>query len=116
MLIVDIDFCIDYYTSHPPFDSASSVAIAAVGTICLAVQYGEVRRRDSLERERDALIPPSQGVILFFFLRKYPDFLRTSMWFGLALYFVSLFASSFATQVCTAAFSASYSEAHDLAS
>ena len=37
------------------------------------------------------------------------------MWFGLALYFVSLFASSFATQVCTAAFSTSYSEAYNLA-
>ncbi|TBU21833.1 major facilitator superfamily domain-containing protein [Dichomitus squalens] len=71
---------VDYYTSHPPFDSASGVAIAAVGTICLGIQYGE-------------------GIFLIFFLRRYPDFIRTSMWFGLALYFVSLFASSFATQV-----------------
>ncbi|PIL35155.1 MFS general substrate transporter [Ganoderma sinense ZZ0214-1] len=70
----------DYYTSHPPFDSASGVAIAAVGTISLAIQYGE-------------------SCLLLLFMRKYPDFLRTSMWFGLALYFASLFASSFATQV-----------------
>ena len=34
--------CPDYYTSHPPFDSASNVAIAAVGTVSLAIEYGEV--------------------------------------------------------------------------
>lgn len=34
--------CSDYYTSHPPFDSASNVAIAAVGTVSLAIEYGEV--------------------------------------------------------------------------
>ncbi|KAI0700119.1 MFS general substrate transporter [Cerioporus squamosus] len=70
----------DYYTSHPPFDSSSGVAIGAVGTVALALQYGEV-------------------VFLSFILGKYPDYLRSAMWFGLALYFVSLFCSSFATQV-----------------
>lgn len=40
-----------------------------------------------------------QAFVLSFLLRRYPDFLRVGMWFGLALYFLSLFASSFATQV-----------------
>ena len=33
---------IEYYTSHPPFNSASTVSIAAVGTVSLAFLYGEV--------------------------------------------------------------------------
>lgn len=32
----------DYYSTHPPFDSASTVVIAAIGTTSLAVEYGEV--------------------------------------------------------------------------
>ncbi|KAI0718179.1 MFS general substrate transporter [Cerioporus squamosus] len=70
----------DYYTSHPPFDSSSGIAIAAVGTIALGLMYGE-------------------GFILSFLLGRYPDYLRPAMWFGLALYFASLFCSSFATEV-----------------
>ncbi|TFK93289.1 MFS general substrate transporter [Polyporus arcularius HHB13444] len=70
----------DYYTSHPPFDSSSGIAISAVGTIALGLMYGE-------------------AFILSFFLGRYPDYLRPAMWFGLALYFTSLFCSSFATQV-----------------
>ncbi|TBU45568.1 MFS general substrate transporter [Dichomitus squalens] len=70
----------EYYTSHPPFSSASTVSIAAVGTVSLAFLYGE-------------------NFFLFFFVGRYPDFLRVSMWVGLGIYFVSLFASSFATQV-----------------
>ncbi|KAI0686604.1 MFS general substrate transporter [Earliella scabrosa] len=69
----------DYYTSHPPFNASSGVAIAAVGTVSLAFQYGE-------------------ALILSVLLRRYPDFLRMGMWFGLLLYFASLFASSFATK------------------
>ena len=34
----------DYYTSHPPFEKNSPIAIAAVGTTALAIQYGEVRK------------------------------------------------------------------------
>ena len=34
---------IEYYTSHPPFNTASPVSIAAVGTVMLAFLYGEVR-------------------------------------------------------------------------
>ncbi|KAH9932744.1 MFS general substrate transporter [Epithele typhae] len=70
----------EYYTSHPPFESASSVSVTAVGTISLAIQYGET-------------------VALSLIFSRYPDYLKHSMWFGLALYFASLFASSFATQV-----------------
>ncbi|KAI0330843.1 MFS general substrate transporter [Cubamyces sp. BRFM 1775] len=70
----------DYYTSHPPFNTASGVAISAVGTVALAIQYGEV-------------------IFLSFFFGRYPDFLRTGMWLGLVLYFAALFCSSFATQV-----------------
>ena len=32
----------EYYTSHPPFNTASNVSVAAVGTVTLALQYGEV--------------------------------------------------------------------------
>ena len=42
---------------------------------------------------------PLQALILSVLLRRYPDFLRMGMWFGLLLYFASLFASSFATKV-----------------
>ena len=34
---------VDYYTSHPPFNKESPVAIASVGTVCLALEYGLVR-------------------------------------------------------------------------
>ena len=37
---------LEYYSSHPPFQSASNVAIAAVGTVALGIQYGEVRALD----------------------------------------------------------------------
>ncbi len=32
----------EYYTSHPPFNNSSPIAIAAVGTVGLGIQYGEV--------------------------------------------------------------------------
>ena len=33
---------VDYYTTHPPFNTSSSVAIAAVGTVAIGLQYTEV--------------------------------------------------------------------------
>lgn len=33
----------DYYTSYPLFKDASGIAIAAIGTLSSAVQFGEVR-------------------------------------------------------------------------
>ncbi|TCD70060.1 hypothetical protein EIP91_005041 [Steccherinum ochraceum] len=70
----------DYYTSHDPFKQASPVAIAAVGTTALAIQYGE-------------------GLLLSIFFGRYPDKLKQTMWFGLGLSTVSLFLSSFVSQV-----------------
>ncbi|PCH44557.1 MFS general substrate transporter [Wolfiporia cocos MD-104 SS10] len=61
----------DYYTSHPPFSSASAVVIAAVGTSASAIQFGE----------------------------RYPDYMRLCAWFGLGLCVLSLLASSFVSQV-----------------
>lgn len=70
----------DYYTSHPPFNKNSPVAIAAVGSVALAIQYGE-------------------GLLLSLFFRRYPDYTKRTMWFGLALSSTSLFLSSFVSQV-----------------
>ncbi|TBU44775.1 MFS general substrate transporter [Dichomitus squalens] len=70
----------NYYTTHPPFNSASSISIAAIGTIAIALQYTEA-----------LLISCAFG--------RYPDYMGYAMWFGLALYFLSIFCSSFANQV-----------------
>ncbi|KAI0635227.1 MFS general substrate transporter [Trametes polyzona] len=70
----------EYYTSHPPFNTSSQVAIAAVGTVGLGIQYGEV-------------------LFLSVLFRKYPDYMRPAMWCALVLYFVCLVGSSFATKV-----------------
>ncbi|KAK7686228.1 hypothetical protein QCA50_010448 [Cerrena zonata] len=69
-----------YYTSHPPFNTESHLAIAAVGPTALAVQYGA-------------------GIFLAFFYGRYPDLMKKSMWFGLALATSSLALSSFAKSV-----------------
>ncbi|PIL35224.1 hypothetical protein GSI_03014 [Ganoderma sinense ZZ0214-1] len=55
-------------------------SIAAVGTVCLALEAGLT-------------------FFLFFILQKYPDYVRLSMWGGLIVRYLSLFASSFATRV-----------------
>ena len=39
---------LEFYTSHPPFNTASPVSIAAVGTVMLAFLYGEVWTRPFL--------------------------------------------------------------------
>ncbi|KAI1798150.1 MFS general substrate transporter [Ganoderma leucocontextum] len=70
----------DYYTTHPPFNSSSQVTIAAVGTVGLGIQYGEV-------------------LFLSIMFRRYPEYMKTAMWCALVLYFACLFCSSFATQV-----------------
>lgn len=90
----------EYYTSHPPFNTSSGVTIAAVGTIALALQYGEVCVPDvSILMISKLNTFYQQAFLLSLLLARYPDFLRASMWSGLALYFSALFASSFATQV-----------------
>ncbi|KAI1788981.1 MFS general substrate transporter [Ganoderma leucocontextum] len=70
----------NYYTTHPPFNTASSISIAAVGTIAIALQYTE-------------------ALLISCALGRYPDYMGYAMWFGLVLYFFSIFGSSFATQV-----------------
>ncbi|KAI0332503.1 MFS general substrate transporter [Cubamyces sp. BRFM 1775] len=70
----------DYYTTHAPFNKASSVAIASVGTVAIALQYCE-------------------ALIFFLTFGRYPEYLKLGMWGGLALYFLSIFCASFATQV-----------------
>ncbi|KAI0072297.1 MFS general substrate transporter [Panus rudis PR-1116 ss-1] len=69
-----------YYTSHPPFNKVSHVAIASVGPAALAIEYGE-------------------GLLLSFFYGRYPDYVKGSMWFGLALSVLCLSLSSFVNQV-----------------
>ncbi|PIL27566.1 MFS general substrate transporter [Ganoderma sinense ZZ0214-1] len=70
----------DYYTTHSPFNSSSQVAVAAVGTVGLGIQYGEV-------------------LFLSIMFRRYPEYMKAAMWCALALYFTCLFCSSFATKV-----------------
>ncbi|KAI0751441.1 MFS general substrate transporter [Daedaleopsis nitida] len=70
----------DYYTTHPPFDSASSITIAAVGTIAIALQYTE-------------------ALLISCIFGRYPDYMSWGSWGGLALYFLSIFGSSFAQQI-----------------
>ncbi|CAL1714360.1 unnamed protein product [Somion occarium] len=69
-----------YYTSHPPFDKASHIAVAAVGPTALAIEYGA-------------------GIFLAFVYGRYPDHMKKSMWFGLVLNSMSLILSSFVNQV-----------------
>ncbi|KAI0824623.1 MFS general substrate transporter [Trametes gibbosa] len=70
----------DYYTTHAPFDKSSGVAIAAVGTVSIALQYCE-------------------ALTFCLTLDRYPEYMKVGMWGGLALYFISIFCCSFATQV-----------------
>ncbi|TCD66437.1 hypothetical protein EIP91_001373 [Steccherinum ochraceum] len=69
-----------YYTSHPPFNDKSQLAIAAIGPTTLAIQYGE-------------------GIILSFLYARYPELLNPMMWVGLALATLSLLVSSFVSSV-----------------
>ncbi|OBZ73693.1 putative transporter ESBP6 [Grifola frondosa] len=70
----------DYYTSHPPFNNSSPVAISAVGTITLAIMYCE-------------------ALLLSLLFGRYPDWMKFAMWSGLGLGSTCLFVSSFANQV-----------------
>ncbi|KAH8100922.1 hypothetical protein BXZ70DRAFT_907080 [Cristinia sonorae] len=69
-----------YYTSNPPFNTASRIAIGAIGPTALAIEYGE-------------------GIILSFLYGRYPELLNPMMWCGLALAALSLFVSSFVESV-----------------
>ncbi|THH27418.1 hypothetical protein EUX98_g6779 [Antrodiella citrinella] len=69
-----------YYTSHPPFNTQSLLAISAIGPTTLAIEYGS-------------------GFILSFLYGRYPELLNPMMWAGLALAVSSLFLSSFVSSV-----------------
>ncbi|KAI0072296.1 MFS general substrate transporter [Panus rudis PR-1116 ss-1] len=82
MMICDLELIekrTAYYMSHPPFDKVSHIAIAAVGPTALAIQYAE-------------------GLLLSFFYGRYPDYIKRSMWFGLALSVSCLLLSSLVNQ------------------
>ncbi|TCD66716.1 hypothetical protein EIP91_001009 [Steccherinum ochraceum] len=69
-----------YYTSHPPYQGKSAVAIAAVGPVAIAFQYVE-------------------ALLLSFILGRYPELHKPMMWSGLILVSGSLLLSSFVSQV-----------------
>ncbi|KAH9945599.1 MFS general substrate transporter [Amylocystis lapponica] len=69
-----------YYTTHPPFENIPSVGIAAVGTICLGLMYG-------------------QALFVSLAVGRYPDYVKPAMWVGLGLVCLSLLASSFAKKL-----------------
>ena len=94
--------CVDYYTTHPPFNTSSNIAIAAVGTVALGLQYMEVLIHLSL---LCILLISSFRLLQIFLIScmygRYPDYMAWGMRLGLALYFVAIFGASFATQVWT---------------
>ncbi|KDQ20064.1 hypothetical protein BOTBODRAFT_27484 [Botryobasidium botryosum FD-172 SS1] len=70
----------DYYTHNPPFNTSSETAIAAVGTVSLALQY--------------------MGLIFMVtILERWPHIRKGVMWASLALCCGSLVVASFATKV-----------------
>lgn len=75
------------------------MAIAAVGTTALALQYGEVRLTNRLASAKIADTSFDKSLILSLFFGRYPDYMKTSMWCGLVMCTGCLFLSSFATHV-----------------
>ncbi|KAF9554883.1 MFS general substrate transporter [Agrocybe pediades] len=70
----------DYYSSHPPFNTASPATLSVVGTTNLAIQYMEI-------------------VVVVAFVQRYPEYAKPLMWIGLCVAVLALVISSFATQV-----------------
>jgi hypothetical protein len=73
---------LEYYVKTPPFDTASTVALSAVGTTALALNYAEI-------------------LLGSMACRRWPHLVKRGIWFSLLLYVVSLLIASFATQVWT---------------
>jgi hypothetical protein len=69
-----------WYTSNPPFDTQSPVAVTAVGASALGVQYFE-------------------GLLLMAMLQMRPEWMRTIMWGCLVGCTMCFLVSSFTTQV-----------------
>jgi hypothetical protein len=70
----------DWYTSHPPFETQSPIAISAIGASALGIQYFE-------------------GLGLMALIQTRPQWMRRIMWLCLAICSGCLLLSSFATQV-----------------
>ncbi|EPQ56309.1 MFS general substrate transporter [Gloeophyllum trabeum ATCC 11539] len=69
----------EYYSTHE-FQSASNVAISAVGTVSLALTFGST-------------IP------LMLYFRRYPTLIKPTMWVGLVVAVAALVVSSFANAI-----------------
>jgi hypothetical protein len=72
----------DWYTSHPPFQSQSPIAISAIGASSLGIQYFE-------------------GLGLMVLIQTRPQWMRQIMWICLAICTACLLLSSFASTVLT---------------
>lgn len=72
----------DWYTSHPPFQNQSPIAISAIGASALGIQYFE-------------------GLGLMALIQTRPQWMRRIMWLCLGVCSGCLLLSSFATQVQT---------------
>ncbi|TCD69780.1 hypothetical protein EIP91_006316 [Steccherinum ochraceum] len=70
----------NYYTSHPPFEQSSHVAVASIGPTGLAIMFTE-------------------GLLLSFFHTRYPDYMKYTLWTGLTLFVLALLLSSFVSDV-----------------
>lgn len=70
----------DWYTSHPPFESQSPIAISAIGATALGIQYFE-------------------GVGLMVLIQTRPQWMRPTMWICLGICTACLLLSSFASKV-----------------
>ena len=70
----------DWYTSNPPFQSQSPVAVSAIGASALGIQYFE-------------------GLGLMALLQTRPQWMRIIMWTCLVVCTLCLLFSSFATKV-----------------
>ncbi|CCM02672.1 uncharacterized protein FIBRA_04777 [Fibroporia radiculosa] len=88
----------DYYTSNPPFNKASPVLIAAVGTTAIAIQYMEVPDfvLSIFDHVDNVFL---QTIFLSLFFERYPDLLQVSIYVGLLIASLSLLLASFVNQI-----------------
>ena len=75
----------DWYTSHPPFDSQSPIAVSAIGASALGIQYFE-------------------GLGLMILIQTRPQWMKRIMWTCLGVCTLCLLISSFATKVLSTIF------------
>jgi len=70
----------DWYTSNPPFNTQSPIAVSAIGASALGIQYFE-------------------GLGMMLLIQSRPHWMRKIMWGCLGLCTLCLLSSSFATRV-----------------